>query len=419
MKKVLLLAILSAQFSYAQQSTVTTLDSCISWAKQHYPLLKQNGLLTDMSQTNINALNENWMPKLSFSAQGVYQTEVVQFNIPGFNYHFPHDSYLGTVSLEQSIFDGGQTREQKNIEHLNTAAEVQKNEVELYKLVDRINQLYVSILLTRENINVLNVYKDDIDNRRKNLSAGQQNGLVLQSSLDELEAESLKTDQSLIESKDNLDALYRTLQFFTDHPITEATVFATTPIGGTTNGGGINRPELKLFSIQEEMLSSRYKLTNDYALPKVSFNAAGNYGRPGPNFINQQLRFFGSAGVSVKWNISSLYGLSREKKKYNLNQEMVDIQREVFLFNLNTTLTTQTAQINSLQEMIEKDKTIVEKRHSVTTTSSAQLENGKITVTDYLTQLNAELQATLNQKIHEIKLMNAQTSYNTTKGINF
>jgi hypothetical protein len=51
-------------------------------------------------------------------------------------------------------------------------------------------------------------------------------------------------------------------------------------------------------------------------------------------------------------------------------------------------------------------------------TAATQLENGKITVTDYLTQLNAEMQATLNQKIHEVKLMNAMTSYNTTRGVN-
>ena len=68
--------------------------------------------------------------------------------------------------------------------------------------------------------------------------------------------------------------------------------------------------------------------------------------------------------------------------------------------------------------MISKDKLIIEKRHNVTVTAATQLENGKITVTDYLAQLNAEMQATLNQKIHEVKLMNAMTSYNTTRGVN-
>ena len=97
---------------------------------------------------------------------------------------------------------------------------------------------------------------------------------------------------------------------------------------------------------------------------------------------------------------------------------MINVQREVFLFNLKNQLTTQSAQISSLQQMVDKDQLIIEKRHNVTVTASSQLENGKITVTDYLTQLNAEMQATLNQKIHEVKLMNAMTNYNTTKGIN-
>ncbi|MGZ4158085.1 MAG: TolC family protein, partial [Bacteroidia bacterium] len=83
-----------------------------------------------------------------------------------------------------------------------------------------------------------------------------------------------------------------------------------------------------------------------------------------------------------------------------------------------STMLTQTAQINSLKDMIEKDKQIVEKRKSIKETASAQLANGSITTTDYLTQLNAEMQAELNQKVHEIKLMNAITNYNSTKGIN-
>ncbi len=97
---------------------------------------------------------------------------------------------------------------------------------------------------------------------------------------------------------------------------------------------------------------------------------------------------------------------------------MIDVQKEVFEFNLKTQLATQSAQINSLKNIIEKDKLIIEKRHNIKLTAGLQLENGSITSTDYLTELNAEMQALLNQKIHEIKLMNMITSYNTSKGIN-
>ncbi len=416
MKKLLILMTLSIQFVSAQK--VVTLDSCISWAKQNYPLIKQNGLLAQYSATNIQSINENWLPKLSFLAKATYNTEVVAFNFPGMNVSFPHDAYVANVSLDQTLFDGGQTSQQKKIEHLNADYEIQKNEVEMYKLVDRISQLYINILLSRENLKILNIYKNDLDNKQTNLTASLKNGLALQSNLDELEAEELKTDQSISEAQENLKSLYQTLTTYIVVPVNDETEFTTTPLGGVSQGDDIVRPELKMLTLQQELLDSRFKLTNKLALPRISFGLGANYGRPGPNFINQDLRFFGDANITVRWNISSLYGLNKENKKFNLNQQMVDVQREVFLLNIKNSLSTQTAQINSLQEMISKDKIIIEKRHNVTVTASSQLENGKITVTDYLTQLNAEMQATLNQKVHEIKLMNAMTTYNTTKGIN-
>jgi outer membrane protein TolC len=380
--------------------------------------MRQNALITQNSDVSLKAINENWFPKLSFLAQGVYQSEVV--SIPGFATGFPHDSYLTQVSLDQTLFEGGQTKQQKNIEHINAQIEVQKNEMELYKLIDRVNQLYVSVLLTRSNNELLKIFKANLENRKKNLESGAKNELVLASSVDELEAEILKTEQSIIEGTENLTALYQNLALLTNRTFNDSTIFEMTPIGGKVNlSAPITRLETELFSLQESLVDSRYKLTNRLALPKISVGIAGNYGRPGPNFINQNLRFFGSANLTVRWNMSSLYGLNREKTRYEINKQMISVQRETFDLSVQTALTTQQAQLNSMQTVIEKDKLIVEKRHNVATTGASQLDNGKITVTAYTTQLNEEMSAKLNQKIHEIKLMNAQSGYNTTKGIKF
>ena len=415
-KTFALLAILTNTISFSQSSV--SLDSCIVWAKKQYPLLRQNALITQNSDVSLKAINENWFPKLSFLAQGVYQSEVV--SIPGFATGFPHDSYLTQVSLDQTLFEGGQTKQQKNIEHINAQIEVQKNEMELYKLIDRVNQLYVSVLLTRSNNELLKIFKANLENRKKNLESGAKNELVLTSSVDELEAEILKTEQSIIEGTENLTALYQNLALLTNRTFNDSTIFEMTPIGGKVNlSAPITRLETELFSLQESLVDSRYKLTNRLALPKISVGIAGNYGRPGPNFINQNLRFFGSANLTVRWNMSSLYGLNREKTRYEINKQMISVQRETFDLSVQTALTTQQAQLNSMQTVIEKDKLIVEKRHNVATTGASQLDNGKITVTAYTTQLNEEMSAKLNQKIHEIKLMNAQSGYNTTKGIKF
>ena len=409
---VLGLAFIGTGFS----QTSVSLDSCISWSKKNYPLIKQNEVTLQQTEQNEKAIRENWLPKLSFMAQATYNTEVVQFNFPGMDMKFPHDAYITSLSLEQTIIDGGQTKSQHNVEKLNSELTIQQNEVELYKLVERVNQLYINILLGRENLRILELYKEDLSNRAANMKAGVDNGLVLASSLDELEAEILKTDQNIIESKFQLEGLYKTLTLFTGKPIDQATVFSETPIGGTAARIEIQRPEMKIFDLQSKLLDARFKQINVNAIPKVTVGAAGNYGRPGPNFINQDLRFFGSANLTIRWNISSLYGLKREKTKVELNKSLIDIQKEAFLFNIESSLNTQTAQLSALAQMIEKDDIIIEKRHNVTTTATSQMENGKITVVNYLSQLNAELQAKLNKKVHEIKRMNAISTINATSG---
>ncbi|MCW3084275.1 MAG: outer rane efflux protein [Bacteroidetes bacterium] len=413
MKRLTLILLSITSIGFAQNPTLS-LDSCIQMAKRNYPLIKQNNLIAENEKNNIKSDNKNWLPKAQFISKATYQSEVIEF----LGTTFPHDSYITAIDAEETLFDGGQTKNQKNVDKLNAETDLLKNQVELYKLIDRVNQLYSNILLTRENINTLNVYKDDINNKRTILSASVKNGMMLQSNLDGLEAEELKTEQSLLEAKDNLQALYFSLGQFVNKTIDDNTQLSTDPIMSLSKGEEINRPELKLFDTQKNLLDARHKLNNNAAMPRLTIGGEGAYGRPGPNFLNQDFRFFAQANVSLKWNIGSLYNLNNEKQNISINKQMVDVQREVFEFNLKSTLATQTAQINSLKEIIEKDKQIIEKRHSIKETAARQLENGSITTTDYLTELNAEMQATLNQKVHEIKLMNAITNYNSTKGIN-
>ena len=412
MKRITAAVLLMSTIGFAQKETLT-LDSCIQMAKRNYPLIKQNNLITENEKNQLNCDTKNWLPKLSFISKATYQSEVISF----MGTSFPNDSYITALDLEQSVFEGGLNHQQKLLDKLNGESELQKNQVELYKLIDRINQLYSSVLLTRENIKTLSVYKEDITGKKGILSSSVKNGLSLQSNLDELEAEELKTEQSITEARDNMMALYQSLGMFINKTITDSTALSTQPILRTSAGEEINRPELKLFDTQKAMLDAKHKVNNRLALPHLTVSAEGAYGRPGPNFLNQDLRFFGQAAVNLKWNIGTLYTLNNEKQMITIGKKMVDVQKEVFVFNTKTTMNTQVAQINSLKDMIDKDKLIIEKRHNITKTFSSQLENGSVTTTDYLIQLNAEMQAVLSQKVHEIKLMNAITSYNTTKGI--
>jgi outer membrane protein TolC len=418
MKKTALIILFVSLCAQSHAQRVILLDSCVIWAKTNYPLIKQNPLFKEASELNVRAINESWLPKLTMNVQGVYQSEVVQFNFPGITTNFPHDSYNSSLVIEQTIFDGGMAKKQREIEASNLSIEIQKNEIELYKVIDRVNQLYTSILLGKENLNMLAIFKDNLLNRRKNIIPAVENGLSLSSSLDEIDVELLKLDQNMIETTQNLQALYRGLSILIGKTIQEDDSFSLIALGGSTQRK-VSRPELILLEQQEVLLDSRYSLATKMALPKITLNIAGNYGRPGPNFINQELRAFGSAGINVRWNISTLYGLSREKSRYELNKDLIQIQRDAFLLNTSMASINYEKQIDIMNELIQKDAQIIEKRSSISKVYSTQLDNGKITVSQYLFQLNEEITAKLNQKIHEIKRMNAQSMYRTTMGLPF
>jgi outer membrane protein TolC len=414
MKRLTLLLLTLQAYGFAQ-SNALSLDSCLQMAKRNYPLIKQNALIAENEKNNKSNDNKSWLPKLSFVSNATYQTEVIE--IPGMVV-LPHDSYVGALALEQNVFDGGQINAQKRLDRVTGENELQKNAVELYKLVDRVTQVYGGILLSRENLKTLNVYKNDIVNKKSILSASFKNGMVLQSNVDALEAAELQTDQNIEEAKENIRAYYKTLSMFINQPVDDSTKLMTLPVSSASKGEEISRPEMKAFETQKAVLDARHQLNNSFALPRLTIGGQYSYGRPGPNFLNQDPRFFGQASLSLKWNIAALYSLHNEKQNINIGKKMLDVQRETFEFNIKSAMLTQTAQINALQTSIEKDKLIIEKRHNITLTASKQLENGSITSTDYLIELNAEMQAILNQKIHEVRLMNAITSYNSSKGIN-
>lgn len=401
----------------AQRASIS-LDSCLVLAKGHYPLIRQQGVILRTSEVTRQSYEEGWLPRLSFSVQGAYQSEVVRFDFPGVNAQFPHDSYLASLGAEQTLFDGGLIRQQQEVERISAQVEVQKTEVELYKLVDRVTQLYGNILLQRENGKMLQIFKSSLESRRQNLRSAERNGMALSTSVEELEVEILKAEQSMIESAENLKALCGTLSFLIGEAVDPETLFLEAPLGGTLNeSGAILRPETRLFDLQEQLIDTRYQLTNLAIKPRISMSVAGNFGRPGPNFINQNLRFFGSAALNLRWNMAALYGVNREAARYALQKEALDVQKETFVFNTTSVLDNQKAQLHSLEAIVEKDKAIVEKRRLVSQTAASQLEHGKINVAAYVYQLNEEMAARLNQRIHELRLMNMISGYNATKGI--
>jgi hypothetical protein len=403
--------------STAQEVLQLNIDSCLNLAMEYYPLAKQTGYLQQIAENNRKDINQNWMPQLDVNSRATYQSEVPSFDIPGFpSFNFPKDQYHFGLHLNQELYDGGQIAQQKRTDKASVEAEIQRNAVETYKVKEMVIRYYGGILLSRENIKILEGFREDVKSQLDKISSSVKNGVMLQSNADVLDAEILKTEQQLDEARSNQDVLCHSLSLLINRPVDKDTPLNDFPVAETAANDSIRRPELLMFKGQQHLMDERIRLLNHTAMPKLSLFGDGAYGRPGYNFLNQDFRFYGIAGISLIWNINHLYDFSYEKKNLSVNKNMIAQQRELFMLNLRLTMTQQEGEISKAKKVIEKDKAIVEKRKSISKITADQLENGIITSADYLTQLNAEKVAILNQRLHEIQLGASLESYQVTKG---
>jgi outer membrane protein TolC len=390
-----------------------TLDSAYAAARKNYPLIKQKDLIRQTTNLTIENLRKGYLPQVSLSGQATYQSDVTKIDVPvpGIKIEPPgKDQYKVLADVNQVIYDGGQIKQQQVLQELNAVVEEQRLKVELYKLQERVNQLYLGILFLDAQIAQVNLIQQDIQTGIRKVEAQVQNGVAFRSNLLVLQAEQLKTSQRLIELKASRKGLLQTLSLFMGQDLNENIALQTPSIEGLITPE-IKRPEMKFYSDQLKALDHRYKIIRSSNLPRTSLFVQGGYGRPGLNLLKNEFDFFYITGIRFNWSLSGLYTRKREKQLVEVNKKIVDIQKETFVFNTNTQIRQQRSEIDKMYELVQTDNEIIELRSKIKESARAQLENGVITSNDYLREVNAEDQARQTQIAHQLQLLQAQINY--------
>ena len=403
----------------AQTVDRLTLSQTYDLAQKNYPVIKQKALVEQTANITIENLQKGFLPQLTVNGQGTYQSDVTGFNISfgGINIQAPDkDQYKVVGDLNQLIYDGGVIRQQKVAAQLNADVQQQQVEVELYQLKDRVNQVYLSILFLDEEIKQASLTKQDILSGIKRVEVQVKNGVALRSGLNQLQAQSLQNDQRTIELKETRKGLIQTLALFLNQSLNEETIVFERPVVNVNPDSSISRPELKLYNDQSSLALHQSKLITSKNLPKVSVFAQGGYGKPGLDFLKNESVWFYTGGVRFTWPFGGLYTIKKEKQQTEVNKEMIDVQKETFILNTNTTLKKQWSEIEKYIQIEGRDEEIIDLREQVKKASLAQLENGVITADDYLRMVNEEDQARQSLIIHQIQLLQAQINYLTTLG---
>ena len=414
--KYLIVVALLLNFQLKAQKTAT-LEEVQELAKNSYPLIKRNGLIEKTKAYTLENIAKEWLPQINVVGQATYQNEVTQlpFALPNSSVEpLSKDQYKVYADIQQTVYDGGLISNQKKLAKIQSETEIQKNEIELDKLEERINQIYFGILQSQEQLKQTEITKNDIENGLKKASAQLEYGTIFRSQVDVLKAQLIGLEQRQIEIQSLRKNLIETLSLFTKKDFSENTVFETPEKLLLT--GENNRAELKLFTLQQQMLETQKSLVESKNLPKLGAFFQSGYGKPGFNMLRNEFDVFNISGLRLQIPISGYYTKKNDLALLNTQQQDLEIQKENFLFNQNFSTIRNNEELEKLQKLIQKDEELIVLRQSIKKASLAQLENGVINTSDYLREVNAEEQARIQKMTHEIQFL--FTQYNQKAQLN-
>lgn len=402
----------------AQQTAALELDSCHAWAIQNYPLVRQYKLLDLSKEYSLKNASKGNYPQFSLIGKATYQSAVTE--LPGGDMAMME---MPSLSKDQYKLYGEVVQPITNLftlkyikEQIRTEAdiEVHKVKVDEYAIRDRINQLYFGILMFDVQLNQVELLNQDINNAINLAKAALNNGVGLQSNVDMLQAELLKNEQKKIELKAGLASYRQMLALFINQSVSDSIVLKVPPEVETNQN--LKRPELELFAAQRKNLLAKEKVLRVKNLPNFNLFAQGGYGRPGLNMLDNSFTFYYIGGIRLRWELFNLYTFRGEKNILKLNNQQVDVQKDVFVFNTTLNLQSDNLEIRKIRDLIRTDAEIVELRTRVAATAQSQLEFGVITANDLMSELVAKNLAEQNLYLHKIQLLMAKYAVNITTG---
>ena len=394
-----------------------SLDDCQRAAEQNYPLIRQYDLIEKTTELTVANIGKGWLPQVSASAQATYQSDVVAFpdqfktlyaqmglDMKGLT----KDQYRVGVDVQQTIYDGGAISSQKAIAREQGKVQSAQNEINLYNVRKRVNEMYFALLLLDDQIRLNNDLQELLLGNEKKLASMVKNGTAAESDLQSVKAERL----NVIQQKTSLESQKRMLQKMLS-TFCGIEVKAVEKPAMIADGEGLmaenRRPELKALDAQIGLLNAQEHALNSALMPKLGVFAQGYYGYPGLNMFEDMMShnwsLNGIVGARLTWNIGALYTRKNDKAKINSQRSMVDVQRNVFLFNNNLEQIQQNENISRYKKLMADDEEIISLRSAVRKAAESKLSHGIIDVNDLVREINQENAARVSQSMHEIEML--------------
>lgn len=406
--KRMFFALIFLSLSLFASSAQLTIEDCYRLAETNYPAISQYDIIEKTKMFNLSNANKAYLPQGTLSAQATWQSDVtsIDLNMPGVDIPtIDRDQYRIAAELTQIIWDGGRISAQKKILKANAEADTKQLESEIYSIRERVNNIYFGILLMKEQLNQLDILDKELQRNYDKVQVYFHNGLANENDLNVVKVEQLKARQQRINVESNLKAFMQMLSVLIGEQVSSDFVFVKPDPENLLSPPLINRLELKVFEAKESTIESQKSLLNAKNLPTIAAFAQGGYGKPGLNMFDNELTPYVLGGLRVSWNFGNLYSLNNDRKKIDLQKSALNSQRETFLHNLNIVIPQQQIEIEKFIKTMQDDDEIIRLHTQIREAAEVKVENGTMTVSDLMKEINAEEAAKQAKTLHEIQYL--------------
>ena len=408
-KKICILMMLPAM------AQAQTLEECQRAAEGNYPLIRQYGLIEKTTSLNVANIQKGWLPQVSASAQASLQSDVSAFpdefqklyqqmgiTMEGLE----RDQFRVGIDVQQTVYDGGNIKSRKEIARRQGELQSRQNEVTMYNVRRRVNEMYFSLLLIDEQIQLNADLQTVLEGNEKKLAAMLKGGTASESDWQNVKAERLNVVQQMTGLKSRRTVLKRMLSTYCAMEVNRL----VKPEIPENTGSTVNRrPELKTIDAQLRLADAKEKALDATLMPRLGVFAQGYYGYPGYNMFEdmtgRKLSWNGIIGARLTWNIGALYSRKNDKAKLQAERETAEANRERFLLDNKMEQIQQSENISRYRQLMTDDEEIISLRSSIRKAAESKLAHGIIDVNDLVREINSENKARVEQCIHEIEML--------------
>jgi len=418
MKRTTFLLITIFQTGFVYSQSTLSLEDCYARAIEVHPVSGDNVLLESMTLLKLQNHNAFYYPQFDLYAQATYQSDVtsVDVSIPGIDIPKPsNDQYKIAMDISQVIYDGGLTKSRKQLEKQQLETAVKQTEVTLHQLKEMVNSVFFTILLLQEQEKILDLMIEVLDERVSVARSAVKNGVMMESDLLSLLAEQLKLKQQVTEMNISKETGLIVLAELLEMEFDEGMELVV-PAVDIDRNSDISRPEIGLFESQISQFGLSSDIIRSSRRPKVYAFSQVGYGRPGLNMLSDEFDPYYLVGARISWNPFDWKQSKREREMLLLKQGQVTNQMEAFTRNVSIELERAQSDIKKFEKLMTLDETIIEMRSRIVQSSTSKLDNGVINPADYISDLNAEKRARIDEEIHRMKWLKAQADYAVKKG---